>query len=83
MRGISGYAIVTGPLGVKESDTFNCFHCGHVEHVHFGQRQFTRCGHCSQLICPQCIGKGCKPFEKKLEAQLRAMELYQAARNNR
>ena len=83
MRGVTGYATWTGPLGTQESDTFTCFHCNSVQHVHFGQRKFTRCGRCSELICQQCIGRGCVPFEKKLEAQIRAMELYQMARGGK
>ena len=84
MRGVSGSATITGPVGVQaESDTFTCFHCNRPEHVHWTKRDYTRCGVCDHLICHRCIGKGCKPFEKKLEAQLRAMEFYLSVRGNR
>jgi len=87
IRGASGYATLTGPIGVNETDTYTCYHCNRVVHVHWvdmtSRRDLTRCPQCYQMICPTCAGKGCTPFEKKLEAQIRAMELYQAAKRNR
>jgi len=81
MRGLTGYATLTGPFGpVKEADTFTCHHCNKVVHVKPFERRFTRCGMCDRLICEQCVGKGCDPFEKKLERMERAAALRRALR---
>jgi hypothetical protein len=53
-----------------ECDTFTCFHCNRVIHVlpkmdpaNLGGL----CKICMKLICPWCLGKGCTPWEKKME----------------
>ncbi len=78
-----GYAFTFGPLGTeKEMDTFTCCHCNSVVHVKpkcdpadlGGQ-----CRLCDKPVCPKCVGKGCTPFEKKLEwweARSRALRSY-------
>jgi hypothetical protein len=80
MRGLTGYATITGPNGqVKEQDTFTCAHCNSVHHVKPFQRDFTRCGMCDALICEQCVGQKCVPFEKRLaemEARYNARRSY-------
>jgi len=69
MRGLTGYATLTLPDGQRrERDTFTCCHCQRIVHVKPFQREFTRCGMCDALICQQCVGKECVPFEKKLAA---------------
>lgn len=82
MRDISGYATLTMPFGtMKEADTFTCYHCNGVVHVKPRERDFTRCGICDHLICQPCRGKGCTPFEKKLEAHEASVLLYQRVKN--
>lgn len=92
-KSISGYATLTSPTGqVREADTFTCAHCNSIRHVMPKGRgfiaydpqtnarrehEYTRCGMCSELICEMCLGLGCMPFEKKLEAFEAAVVLYQ------
>jgi hypothetical protein len=67
-----GYLEVTGPgSGAGLSDTLTCFHCNSVVEVNAKQRPEDAgglCYVCMKLICPRCVGNGCTPFEKKLEA---------------
>lgn len=82
MRGLTGYATLTEPVGsVKERDTFTCAHCNRVRHAEpyargflvlcsngkYRQHEYVRCGNCDALICEQCVGKGCTPFEEQLK----------------
>lgn len=76
MRQPQGYTIITGPApGTGELDSFTCAHCNSVRFVqpmcppgdmpdicHL-------CGDKTRpsFICEQCRGKGCDPFEKKLD----------------
>lgn len=76
MRQPQGYTIVSGPgAGAGEWDTYTCAHCQNVRRVrpmcppsempdvcHL-------CGdkHRPSFICEQCRGKGCDPFEAKLD----------------
>ena len=68
---VGGYCYSVGPLGVEnEADTFTCFHCNTVVKVkpkcdpaEIGGM----CKICMKMICPSCVGMGCKPFSKKLE----------------
>lgn len=80
MRGLTGYATLTGPEGVKEADTFTCFHCQAIRHVKPFQRDFTRCAMCDNLICENCKARAvCDPFEEKLkriEARGAALRSY-------
>jgi len=65
-----GYAIATGPDGVREWDTTTCAHCNAVTHIQSGCRPEDiggLCKVCMGLICPKCVGKTCVPFLKKLE----------------
>ena len=71
MRKPQGYACLIEPgQANREADTFTCAHCQWLTHV----RAITRpedigglCKVCMGLICFRCVGKGCDPFEKKLE----------------
>lgn len=68
--------------GVTEMDTFTCGHCCRVIHVKAMQRPEDLgglCKRCMKLECPECVDKGCTPFEKKLEmaeARDRALRSY-------
>jgi uncharacterized protein YprB with RNaseH-like and TPR domain len=71
MRKAGGYAFSFDIGGIRqENDTFTCFHCNSVVHVtpkcnpdDLGGM----CRLCMKMICPTCMGKGCFPFEKRLE----------------
>jgi len=71
MRRPGGYARIIDPSGpVTEIDTFTCAHCNRVVHV----KPMVRpediggfCYLCTKTICPQCVGGGCDPLEKRLE----------------
>jgi len=71
MRNPGGYATLSEPDGVKESDTFTCNHCQYIVHVKplIAPEEFGGlCKFCMKLICPKCVGKGsCTPWEKKME----------------
>lgn len=69
MRKPGGYAQVIGPGQTKEIDTFTCHHCNKIVHVKAMADPADiggMCKMCMQFICPQCLGQGCTPFEKKL-----------------
>jgi hypothetical protein len=82
MRNAQGYASITSPEGVREADTFTCYHCNRITHV----RAYADpaelgglCKACMRLICSKCVGKNCIPFEKKLdlmEAKYHARRSY-------
>lgn len=71
-----GYATITGPDGRVELDTLTCGHCNTVILVHDAktgsrvppERLGGGCTLCDKPTCPQCTGRGCTPFERKLEA---------------
>lgn len=76
----SGYATLTGPMGVREADTFTCAHCNTIRHV----KPFCDpadlgglCKTCMGVICETCVGKGCDPLMKKIE---RAEKAHDARR---
>lgn len=66
-----GYAIWSGPEGPPiERDTFTCCHCCRVTYVTPATSATDMggwCGMCAKPVCKYCAGKGCDPFEKKLE----------------
>jgi hypothetical protein len=79
-----GYAFTFGPNGVQqELDTFTCCHCNSVVHIKPKCNPADlggQCRLCDKPICPRCLGKGCTPFEKRLEqveARDRALRSYQ------
>jgi hypothetical protein len=57
-----------------EADTFTCCHCNRVVAVEHrrdkGQAatDFDFCRQCMKAVGACCAGKGCTPFERKLEA---------------
>jgi hypothetical protein len=71
MRNPGGYAIITHPeQRTIEYETITCKHCNsivkippRVDAASIGGR----CGVCDGLICPRCLGKGCRPFEEALK----------------
>ena len=71
MRKPGGYAVFMSPCEAPvERDTFTCAHCNKVVIVQPMQRPEDlggMCKHCMGMICPQCLDKGCTPFEEKLK----------------
>lgn len=60
--------------GTFETDTVQCGHCN--RHMHIKPKMDPAdmgglCKQCMKFECPNCVGKGCTPFEKKLEAMER------------
>ena len=80
MRGLTGYATITSPEGMKrEADTFTCAHCNTIVHVKPRgplEELGGRCTICDSLICQHCVDtRTCDPFEKKL-LRLEARKAY-------
>jgi hypothetical protein len=81
-----GYTVLTGPAGIIEAETFSCGHCQRI--VTIKPRcdpadMGGRCYVCDSLICEGCVGKGCSPVEKRLEAaeaSYHARRSYEACR---
>lgn len=69
----AGYGTITGPCGTVnyEADTATCRHCNYVWIVRSTKGTDADpggwCGMCSALICKRCAGKGCTPFERRLD----------------
>jgi hypothetical protein len=84
MRNAQGYACITDPDGVREADTFTCFHCNCITHVRAKADPAELgglCKCCMKLVCPKCVGKPCVPFLKKIEreeARYHARRSYEA-----
>lgn len=73
MRKPGGYGVyIGGDLhgGKKEVDTFTCAHTNKIVEVPAFVRPEDMgglCKVCMGLICKEEVGKGCTPFEKKLQ----------------
>lgn len=82
-RAQKGYLIITDPNASSpfERDTFTCSHCQKVVIVEFKANPDDLggfCRLCMKSVCPNCVGKGCHPFEKKLE-EMEAKDRFQRA----
>lgn len=79
MRRPGGYLVGHGPAGViDEADTFTCSHCQRIVRVKprcDPADMGGRCGVCDRLICPTCVGRGCTPWEKRMEEMERRERL--------
>lgn len=72
-KALTGLGTLSGPWGeTTELPTFTCGHCQNVRRVQpmcdpadLGGL----CKICMRVVCEFCVGKGCDPFEKKLERQ--------------
>jgi len=70
-----GYLIITdpgsetAPAGTREFSTITCAHCNKITVIRAGSQTEDAdwCRLCMKPICLHCAGKGCTPFEKKLE----------------
>jgi hypothetical protein len=80
MRRPGGYSIIVNPEGPpQEADTFTCRHCQRIVFVKpmcDPADMGGRCTCCNGLICPNCVGLGCDPVEKKLQ-RLEARRSYE------
>lgn len=82
MRNPGGYALIVGPEGVVEMDTFTCGHKNHVVHVPPGidvDLISAICFVCRKRICMSCERERqrtlrCLTFEKRLEIMERVVE---------
>lgn len=67
----AGYAEITGPGQHKEFDTCTCKHCNRVWVVRSTETKDVDlggwCMQCMAMICSDCAGKPCFPFEKQIE----------------
>lgn len=86
MRNPQAYATIIDPGGgrfCEERDVFKCAHCGrfvHVKPMSDPAEMGGRCTMCEDgmqrgLICKNCVGKECRPFMKKIEAEENAARL--------
>jgi hypothetical protein len=82
MRNPGGYAVLTGPDGIREWDSFTCSHCQRIVQVAARCDPSDLggfCRMCMKHICGPCTDEGsCTPFEKKLEQYERANRFHQA-----
>jgi len=84
----AGYATIVGHgFRIKEFDTATCVHCNHVWVVRSNNPDLNAdlggwCTLCSKGICPDCIGKECFPFERKLDMYERSQALYAQVTGN-
>lgn len=67
-----GVLEIRGPYETLEYHTSTCAHCGHVT-VFVNPKQMQQvvdfCRGCSKLICLNCAGKPCRPWEQEMERQ--------------
>lgn len=62
-----------------EHQTFTCQHCQRIVTIPHKSRPEDSggiCYGCYKLICPHCVGKGCRPIEKWLEEQEAKARFY-------
>jgi hypothetical protein len=65
-------------FGEVESHSSTCHHCQHITDFPSVKRMFDHvdvCRGCMKLICLECVGKPCRPFEKEAERLEREAEL--------
>lgn len=77
MRVPQVYMVTTEPEGVTEGDGFVCGHCQKIVHVPPYADPAAlggQCKSCDRLICPRCVGGGCRPIEKWLDEVERRIE---------
>ena len=64
-------ATITDAAGSRTYSTYTCAHCNRITHVGYKMHPADiggLCKLCMGLTCKRCTGKGCRPFEKQLEA---------------
>ena len=76
---LDGFQCENITIGDNKYDTMCCYHCNSITHIKARMDPAEMgglCKICMQMICRHCVGKGCVPFEKKLEkAEKRAIAL--------
>lgn len=71
MADLDGLQRVKTKQGTNEYDTLVCGHCNRIVHVPAKCDPAALgglCKSCMKLICPRCVGEGCTPLEKQIEA---------------
>lgn len=67
-----GYGLIVEPgKQDDEVDSLTCGHCGTVSWMkpfQPGEAMGGRCTCCDKFVCLACVGKGCTPLEKRLDA---------------
>lgn len=69
------------PSGLTQYDTATCFHCNSVFHVSARMHPSDIggvCKTCMNLICPKCLDKPCRPWEKQMEELENAIQKRKA-----
>jgi hypothetical protein len=60
------------PLGIREVHASTCAHCQRITEfasMRVMHQHVDICRACMKLICLECAGKPCRPWEKELERQ--------------
>jgi len=74
-----GHALIVDPVGGDEElDSITCAHCDRVIWVKpfkHAEAMGGVCTCCGKYYCPGCIGRGCTPLEKRLDASERLSRL--------
>ncbi len=74
--------MIIGPGSTEEMDTCTCKHCNKVWYVRgtaIKSNPGGWCRMCMAPICPQCAGKECVPFLKKLDEYEAKQKFYREA----
>jgi len=83
MRNPGGWTFIYQDGKVEEGETFTCYHCNCLVMIKPKERPEDIggfCTICTKLVCSQCVGKGCDPFEEKrrrIEASYHARRSYE------
>lgn len=76
----SGYITLTSHKVTYEADTCTCKHCNKAWIIRSTKKGEGDpggwCRICSAPICPDCAGKECMPFEKKLKIYESKQKLF-------
>lgn len=73
-----GVSEAFGPTGIVEMHASTCAHCQHITEFptrRVMMRHVEVCRGCMRLICLECAGKPCRPWEKECERQEREYRL--------
>lgn len=62
----------TGPYGTVEEHASTCAHCQRITtfpNLKVMHQYIEVCRSCMRMICLECAGKPCRPWEKEMERQ--------------
>ena len=73
MQKPGGFGTYFGPWGeITETHSSTCAHCQRITEFSSLRRMTDHvdiCRRCMKLVCLDCAGRDCRPFEKWLEAE--------------